>query len=300
MSSRRLYPITLLALLVALILPAPAANAATGSISTGFDNSYISGGAFVDFMPAVDLTLTGFDLHLAAVETTISIYHKPGSAGDDLDNATGAWTLLTSQTVTGQGQGNPTYVSISGFDLTAGETHGFYFHGGFTFNPETGMNTYYMYNYEDPAQVTVTNAELTIFAGWGNYGWPFGAAKNPGYSWLGTAYYSFADDEEGDSGTTTALKPGCDVLMEIPESAVGASVVEDAPVFWKPGGPTVHVLPEGTTLRAIGLDESEQYYKVIYVCDYLWLPVETLAPNYDEVWNGAPLPTVIVEYEEAE
>jgi len=27
----------------------------------------------------------------------------------------------------------------------------------------------------------------------------------------------------------------------------------------------------------------------------VWVPKATLGPNYDAVWNGAPLPTAVVE-----
>lgn len=89
--------------------------------------------------------------------------------------------------------------------------------------------------------------------------------------------------------------PGCDVTINIPASAVGATLVTDAPIYWKPGEITEHVFTAGTTVRAIGLDESGAYYQVLYACDFLWVPVESLGPNYDAPWYGAPLPTVVVD-----
>lgn len=91
--------------------------------------------------------------------------------------------------------------------------------------------------------------------------------------------------------------PGCDAMIAIPDGAVGAVVLSDARVYWKPGAVTEHVLTAGTTLRAIGLDAGGEYYQVLYGCDFLWVKAATLGPNYDEVWNGAPLPTTVIEVE---
>ena len=93
------------------------------------------------------------------------------------------------------------------------------------------------------------------------------------------------------------LLPGCDVLLPIPATAVGGTFVADAPVYWTPGELTspLVTIPAGNSARVIGLDASGQYYKIIWVCDFVWVPVGTLGPNYDAVWNGAPLPTGVVE-----
>ncbi len=91
--------------------------------------------------------------------------------------------------------------------------------------------------------------------------------------------------------------PGCDALLSIPVTAVGGTFVADAPVYWEPGELTspLVTIPAGNSARVIGLDESGQYYKIIWACDFVWVPVGTLGPNYDAVWNGAPLPTAVVE-----
>jgi len=90
---------------------------------------------------------------------------------------------------------------------------------------------------------------------------------------------------------------GCDVLLPIPATAVGGAFVADAPVYWKPGELTnpLVTIKAGNTARVIGQDASGQYYKIIWVCDFVWVPKATMGPNYDAVWNGAPLPTNVVE-----
>jgi hypothetical protein len=89
---------------------------------------------------------------------------------------------------------------------------------------------------------------------------------------------------------------GCDSMISIPSTAVGATFVADAPVYWAPGKlvePPV-TLVAGKSVRAIGLDSTGQYYQILFACQFLWVPANTLGPNYDEVWNGAPLPTGVV------
>ncbi|NDJ75332.1 MAG: hypothetical protein GYB65_03655, partial [Chloroflexi bacterium] len=85
--------------------------------------------------------------------------------------------------------------------------------------------------------------------------------------------------------------------LVIPSTAVGTLFVANADVFWAPDADaqTDVVIPAGNTARAIGLDESGAYYKVLWECQFLWVPAETLAPNPDAVWNGAPLPTDVVQ-----
>ncbi len=91
--------------------------------------------------------------------------------------------------------------------------------------------------------------------------------------------------------------PGCDVLLPIPKTAVGGTFVADAPVYWSPGKLTnpLVTIKAGNSARVIGLDASGQYYKIIWVCGYVWVPKATMGPNYDAVWNGAPLPVGVVD-----
>ncbi len=91
--------------------------------------------------------------------------------------------------------------------------------------------------------------------------------------------------------------PGCDALLPIPASAVGGLFVADAPLYWAPGEAIspAQDIAAGDTARVIGLDASGEYYQIIWVCDFLWVPKDTLAPNPDAVWQGAPLPTDVVE-----
>ncbi|MBP8973498.1 MAG: hypothetical protein KBH93_06440 [Anaerolineae bacterium] len=97
--------------------------------------------------------------------------------------------------------------------------------------------------------------------------------------------------------TSGAAEPGCDALLPIPATAVGGTFVADAPVYWAPGQLTspLVTITAGNSARVIGVDASGQYYKIIWVCDFVWVPVGTIGPNYDDVWHGAPLPTAVVD-----
>lgn len=98
------------------------------------------------------------------------------------------------------------------------------------------------------------------------------------------------------TSTSTGPAPGCRAEMTIPDSAVGGQFVTDSRVYWKPGFeiPGV-VIAAGNTARVLGMDSSGQYYKIIWHCDHLWVPVSAMGPNPDAVWNNAPLPATVVE-----
>lgn len=90
--------------------------------------------------------------------------------------------------------------------------------------------------------------------------------------------------------------PGCDVLIPIPEGAVGGTFTTNSELYWLPGeviAPAI-VMEPGKTVRVIGLDASGKYYKILYGCSFVWARAETLGPTFDAVWNGAPLPTAVV------
>lgn len=95
------------------------------------------------------------------------------------------------------------------------------------------------------------------------------------------------------SDTTAA---GCDVMMALPATAVVGSFVADATLYSEPGNPITPALTmqAGKTAWVLGVDASGQYYKILWVCSYVWVPKDTMGPNYDDVWEGTPLPTDVV------
>jgi hypothetical protein len=93
-----------------------------------------------------------------------------------------------------------------------------------------------------------------------------------------------------------ANEPGCD-LLPLPSQAVGGAFVQTAPLYWAPGEPVQPALSieAGKTAWVIGPDATGKWYKIAWACDFLWVPANTLGPNFDNVWQGRPLPTNAVK-----
>jgi hypothetical protein len=104
---------------------------------------------------------------------------------------------------------------------------------------------------------------------------------------------------QNNSAYNGSTKPGCQI--DIPTGSVVGSFVSDTQFYWSPDAEdasTTYSVGAGTapkTAWVIGQDASEGFYKIVWACQYLWVPQNTMGPNYDAVWGGAPLPTRIVE-----
>jgi len=88
------------------------------------------------------------------------------------------------------------------------------------------------------------------------------------------------------------VAPGCDVQMPISDTAVVGAFVRTTPAYWAPDRLTnpLITIPAGKTAWVLGTDPSGRYYEIVWVCNLLWVPVNTMGPNYDDVWKGRPLP----------
>lgn len=84
--------------------------------------------------------------------------------------------------------------------------------------------------------------------------------------------------------------------LTIPSSAVMGTFTSTTRLYYSPEKVIVPAatLSAGQSAYVLGVDSTGAYYKIIWVCQYLWVPVETIGPNYDTVWGGRPLPTDIV------
>ena len=89
---------------------------------------------------------------------------------------------------------------------------------------------------------------------------------------------------------------GCDTRLNLTNAVVGAFVA-DAPVYAEPGQLAVPELTiaAGKTYWVLGIDASGEYYQIYLQCVKVWVPVSAVGPNYDDVWQGVPLPSVKVE-----
>lgn len=111
----------------------------------------------------------------------------------------------------------------------------------------------------------------------------------------GLGFYFDSGDEGQVLVEVSCQAPGCAVT--IPPQAVGGAFVENAEIYWAPGQLAVPqvVVEAGKTYLVAGQDETGMYRKVLIACQWVWVRAETVGPNYDEVWNGTPLPTDVVE-----
>ena len=91
--------------------------------------------------------------------------------------------------------------------------------------------------------------------------------------------------------------PGCDTLVNIPPTAVSGMFVANALVYWEPGKLTspVVTIPAGSTYLVAGQDATGRFRKVLLACQWIWVETGTVGPNPQAPWNGAALPTTVVE-----
>jgi hypothetical protein len=85
--------------------------------------------------------------------------------------------------------------------------------------------------------------------------------------------------------------------VELTDNAAVGAFVWTTDVFWGPdsNNTTGLTFEAGKTAWVLGVDASGEYYQFVWSCNLLWAPVNTLGPNFDDVWNGTPLPTTVVE-----
>ena len=121
---------------------------------------------------------------------------------------------------------------------------------------------------------------------------------------LGVYLYDPTNDfnpvDKVETYSPTGLDPACGAgpdMVPLPPQAVVGAVKTDTPTYWAPSADakTDVTLSAGKTVWVLGVDASGRYYKIVLAGQYLWVPKAALGPNYDAVWNGAPLPTTVVE-----
>lgn len=93
-------------------------------------------------------------------------------------------------------------------------------------------------------------------------------------------------------------QPGCEASL--PAGSVVGSLLIPTRTYWAPQldaatDVILGVTPSSKSYWVLGQDASQAFYKIALACNYLWVPVATMGPNYDAVWNGTPLPTRVVK-----
>lgn len=102
----------------------------------------------------------------------------------------------------------------------------------------------------------------------------------------------------GELGPCPTAKPGPGPdMVPIPYTAVVGKFLSYTPLYFAPiEGATSgqYTMNAGQSLYVFGVDESGKFYKVLMSGQFFWVPVESMGPNYDDVWQGWPLPTDVV------
>ena len=98
------------------------------------------------------------------------------------------------------------------------------------------------------------------------------------------------------SDIETVPVPGCDLSVQRPANAVVGAFTAQADLCWAPGEKLYPplALEAGQSVWVLGEDESGLYKQIQLSCQFLWVETSVIGPNYDAVWNGAPLPTDVV------
>jgi PEP-CTERM motif len=141
-----------------LLLVAAGSFAHGSSLFTTFagGNDY-DGNMFDVSVGANALMVTGLDVNVDTGSLTINVYTKAGTyVGSETNSA--AWTLDSSTAVTGLGEGNETFVSITPFLLSANAVTGMYV----TINTNVDAAPFMYYT---DGNNTYSNADLTLTAG---------------------------------------------------------------------------------------------------------------------------------------
>lgn len=90
--------------------------------------------------------------------------------------------------------------------------------------------------------------------------------------------------------------PGPD-MVAIPAGAVVGTFTANTPLYFddNAGSASSYAMEIGKSLWVIGINASGTFYKVLLSGQTYWVPVDNIGPTYDDVWNGTPLPTSVVE-----
>lgn len=132
------------------------------------------------------------------------------------------------------------------------------------------------------------------------------------YTIPATGMYSFKLTTEYGSGSGFTYSFSCSNLpaypdsdlsagpdmVQLPDHAVVGRFTANTELLWTPSANeaarTGAVMEIGKTLWVLGVDSTGMYYKVLLSSVSCWVPVSSMGPNYDDVWNGTPLPTSVV------
>jgi hypothetical protein len=184
-------------LAVALSLAALPAGAT--SITTTFTGTNGFSGNMFSATIAKSLTVTSLDVNVSTGAETIQVYEKGGTyVGFETNPA--AWTLESTTTTTGLGEGLSTPLTVTPFSLSAGNAYSLYI----TISAPTSATMFY-----SNGNSTYANSDLSLSLGEG-IGGLFGVSGVfPSRSWNGTINYSLI------TSSAVVPEPGSLALLAI-------------------------------------------------------------------------------------
>ncbi|HEX3052315.1 MAG TPA: hypothetical protein VHP83_16765 [Aggregatilineaceae bacterium] len=142
--------------------------------------------------------------------------------------------------------------------------------------------------------VTVGSTPVTLSYTAGPTGLPAGAE--------GVVYIVDSTSTGFDSGVmmtvvTGCNLPGCDMGLPWSSDYVMGVFVADTTLAWGADQPITPPLTmqAGKTAWVLGQDATHEYYIIYWACSVLWVPVNSMGPDPEQLWNSRPLPTNVVE-----
>jgi len=121
------------------------------------------------------------------------------------------------------------------------------------------------------------------------------------FSATGMVYVTVNSDYGGVHGFSYTYScsvgaPGADMVPISTDAVVGTFNVATPLVAHIGDEPnSSFMMQAGQSLWVFGVDASGMYYKVLLSGQFYWVPVSSMGPTYDDVWNGTPLPATVVK-----
>jgi hypothetical protein len=172
---------------LALTLSLAALPAVASSITTTFAGTNGFSGNMFSATISKSLTITSLDVDVTTGAATIQVYQKIGTYVG-FETTPAAWTLESSTTTTGLGEGLSALVTVTPFSLSAGNTYSLYI----TISAPTSATMFY-----SDGNSAYSNSDLSLSLGEG-IGGLFGASGVfPSRTWNGTINYSLISATAG-------------------------------------------------------------------------------------------------------
>jgi hypothetical protein len=188
------------ALILTLILLPLSANALV--ITTTFAGGNGADGNMFDIeIGSNDVTVTAFDLNLNAVALDLEFYYKTGSYVGS-ENDASAWTFVDATSLTGAGEGSPTFWNILDLNLSASTVYSFYI----TETDLANSGGDFRYTNGAAGSIIADNADLTVYGGIGN-NYAFSSVFNNRH-FNGNIYYDVVSSDVPAPATLALLGLG--------------------------------------------------------------------------------------------